>query len=279
MAIEYQLNFILDSGSANALNKSDDGSRFNVVLQRPIAIPSEASYAYLTVYDASIWNNIYNIQEGVNDTWYIEYDDGMVVTNDTIVLLPGLYDVDHLNSALLRELENHPIFPDNLFNVIPDTATSRTVIQFNFSGVQIDFTFNDTPRDILGFDARLVPLVPTTGIQYSISDNEAQFNNINYFLISSDIIHEGLRINDTYYQTIAKVPITAKPGSLINYQPQNVPKLQCNELIGALRSDITVWISNELLQPVNTNGETWSVAFNIHYGMESKHRVADNVTI
>lgn len=273
-SIDYQIPFILDSGNATASEKTDDGSQFTVNLETPMVIPHNAAYCYVTVYDATVWNTVYNIEEGVNDTFYVDYDDGVPVS-ETLIILPGLYDVDHLNSALNRELTNNANLPSDLFIIVPDTASSRSVIQFNYPLTQIDFTQTDTLRLMLGFDSRLVPLVVTTGVQYEISDNIAQFNNLEYFTIGSDLVHKGIRINDKYNQTLVRVPVLASPGSQVNYQAQNPPRIPANELIGAKKKTFTVWLTNDRLERVNTSGESFSISLSVHYVVKDTDSILD----
>ena len=59
-----------------------------------------------------------------------------------------------------------------------------------------------------------MPAVPTTVLFQQLGANEAAFNVIEFFQIHSDI-GQGIRINNTYTQTIARVNITTPPGSQI----------------------------------------------------------------
>lgn len=260
-----EIPLIFDSSQASL--STDDGSQFTVNLEEPLKIPIGALEAYIQVYGCTVWNNIHNIRTDVNDKFYVEYFDGLTLYSETLVLEAGLYDVDHLNSALKRELNNNANLPSDLFTIVPDTASNRAVIQFNYSGTQLDFTNADTPRQILGFDSRQVPLIATSGVQYVIGDTVANFNNIEYFTIASDIIHRGIRINERFNQTLVKIPIDVAPGSQINYQPFSPQKIPCNELIGTEKKEVTLWLTNNLLQRVDTNGEAFSITMSIHYVM------------
>jgi len=258
-----EIPLIFDSSQASL--KTDDGSQFTVNLEEPLKIPIGALEAYIQVYGCTVWNNIYNVNTGVNNLIYVAYFDGLTLWNEIITLEAGLYDVDHLNAALKRELNNNANLPSDLFTIVPDTASNKAVIQFNYSGTQLDFTQALTIRGILGFDSRLVPLAQTTGVEYVLGDTVANFNNIEYFTIGSDLIHRGIRINDRFNQTLVKVPIDADPGSQINYQPFSPQKIPCNELIGTEKKEITLWLTNNLLQRVDTNGEAFSITMSIHY--------------
>lgn len=265
LPIQYPI--ILNSGGSDASEVTEDGSQFRVYFDNAISIPPEALYCYVTVPEATIWNVVYNVVAGVNDTFYVEYDDGILVVNTTITIIPGLYDVDHLNSALLRELNNNVTVPSDLFLILPDTASNRAVIQFNYSGTQLDFTQSNTMREILGFESRLVPLAPTSGVSYELGDTIATFNNLNYFTIACDILTRGIPTNNSYNQTVVKVPADSPPGSEINYRSYTEIQIPATELIGVKITSLTVWLTDDNLQRVNTAGESFSLTLIIHYFM------------
>jgi hypothetical protein len=99
----------------------------------------------------------------------------------------------------------------------------------------------------------------------TLSDNVAALNQIDYFLIHSDLVSRGVRINNTYNQTIAQVLITATPGSQIVSTPFNPPHSQAPELIGAKRSRISFWLTDQSNNLVNTNNENWSARLVVRY--------------
>ncbi len=271
MSIEYTIPFIFDSGSNDANNISSDGSSFWVNLETPLAIPHNASYCFITVPEATVWNNISNVTTDVNDRWYVHYDGNDV----QFTIDEGLWDTEHLNAAIKRELANNPLLPSDLFSVIPDTATSKIVIQFNYIDTQIDFTQTDTMREMLGFDSQLVPAALTTAPIYITADNTAAFNNLDWFTIGSDLVTRGIRVNSRYDQTLIKIPVIAAPGSQINFHPQNPPRIPAQELIGTRRKSFQLWLTNNNLQRVNTNNESFSVSVNIHYVIENNKKILD----
>lgn len=268
--IEYKIPFIFSSDAASgATNISSDGSSFEVNLDRPLVIPRTAKNCYLTVQNATAWWNIYNVEEDVNDKLDVTYDDGMIVVNQIIQIDSGLYDLDHLQEELARELLANN-FPSDLFVFLPDQATQKTVIQFNYSGVRLDFSTPDNFAALVGFNERLVPLAaPTTGIQYEKSDNIAAFNVIDYLLIKSDLVSRGIRINDSFQNVIAQLLINVQPGSQILSTPFNPPPINCEELIGEKRKNIRFFLTDQNANPVNTRGETFSCRLVIHYTMKA----------
>lgn len=245
--------------NAGAENVSADGSTFYITLDEPLEIPRDATSVDVVVQEATIWWVIPNVVTGVNDSFYI--DDGAAFV---AVVPQGLYDLSGLEAAVERELVTLGATA-GLFNFIADDATQKVVLRLNQAGTQIDFTQADTFRDLLGFNSQLVPVAPTVGVFTQLGDNPAAFNQIDYFLIHSDIVTRGMRINNTYTRTIAQVLINVPPGSQIVSTPFNPPHSQAPELIGTKRGRIQFWLTDQANNLVNTNNENWSARLVIRY--------------
>jgi len=269
MLVPFEVNMLVSSETeAGAINVSRDGSEFEVQLQEPIHIPREAIGTTISVEEASVWWSVPNIITGENDLMFITYNDGVnPVFNYNLIIPQGLYDLNGLNQAIERELTNQsaPTNP-SLISLTPDDATQKVEIQANYAGVSIDFTQAQTFRIILGFNSSLVgPSIIAPEI--FIAPNVAQFNSVNYFLIHSDISGKGIRFNNNYNQTIAQVLIDVAPGSQIVSKPFNPARTSAEELNGSRRTNIRMWLTDDLNRPVNTNGETWSARIVIKYFM------------
>ena len=260
---------ILVSSNPNqgAQNVSADGSTFQIQLQDGIKVPADAKNVTVSVEEATVWWVVPNIITGQNDTFYITAPDTSdVLTNYISVIPQGLYDLSGLNNALLRDLENQgaKINPEPVLSLSPDDATQKVNIRTNYIGVSIDFTPNNTPREILGYDAQVYGPA-TQAPQNFLAPNVAQFNQVNYFLIHSDLVNTGLRLNDDYNQTIAQVLIDVAPGSQIVSTPFHPAKTNAPELAGAIRTTLRFQLTDDQNRPVNTNGEYWSARILISY--------------
>lgn len=257
----HEIPMIVDSSTtAGAINVSSDGSQFEISLEDAIQIPSSATECTVSVQEATIWWVMPNILTGVNDAFSI--DDGVGGPFD-IVVPQGLYDLNTLEASV----ESAVIAdggPSGLFNFIADSATQKVVIRLNLTGADVDFTGATTFREILGFDSQT--LGPTIVAQTDfLADNQAAFNQIDYFLIHSDIVTQGIRKNNTYDQTIAQVLIDVAPGSQIVSTPFNPPESSAASLIGSLKNQIRFWLTDNNNNSVETQGETWSARMIIRY--------------
>ena len=261
-AITYEVPILLSSDpAAGASNISADGSTFEVVLDEPIEIPRDAVNCSIRSDSQSIWWTVNNIITGVNDKIYI--DDN--ATPYVLTIDAGLYDLSSLNQAIDRELVNAGGTTGTI-DLLADTSTQKVLIRFNATGIQIDFTQAETFRVILGYNSRLSPLAPSAIVgETDTADNVAAFNQIDYFLIHSDIVNQGIRINNSYNGTVARVLIDVPPGSQITATPFNPTEITAQNLIGSTRGRIRVWLTDQSNNLVNTNGEIYSVSLILSY--------------
>ena len=266
--MEFKQSYIFSSDPAvGATNISADGSSFEILLEQPIVVPRNAKNCYITVQSATCWWNFFNVEFEVNDQIDVEYDDGInPVINATITVEPGLYDLDHLSSELGREMLAAGL-PQDLFVLVPDQASQKVVIQFNYSGVQLDTTIARNFATLIGFDERLIPLVATTGVQFEKGDSVANFNVVEYILIHSDLVSRGIRINARYSNVIAQILIDKPIGSQLISTPQNPPAIAANELISEKRKNLRFWLTDQNDTLLNTRGELFSVRLVIHYSV------------
>lgn len=366
MMVPQEITMIVSSDPNNgAVNRSADGSYFEVQLQDGLSLPAEALNPTLCVEEATVWWTVPNIITGQNDKMYItgtpatetvvsrtdlgfsptatysmsviepsfstleinnlsggmpigvfvlgdifRPDSGVsngflytiiTINTDTattksyvvegllegnipantgefsrvrdggvvnyVVAIPqGLYDLNGINQAILRELENQgaKIDPNPLLSFSPDEPTQRVEMRINYPNVVVDFTQPDTPRNILGFNSAIYGAYPTAPISI-LAPNTAAFNTVNYFLIHSDLTNKGIRFNNDYNQTIAQVLIDVSPGSQIVSRPFNPARIPVTELVSARRNNIRMWLTDDNDNRVNTNNEYWTARIVIRY--------------
>jgi hypothetical protein len=187
-------------------------------------------------------------------------------TSFTITIPKGLYDLTLLNSTIARELElaGATVEPYPLITLSPDEATQRVVMRFNYPDVSVNFIPTDTPREILGFNSATYGPYINAPIPL-LAPNTAAFNQVNYFLIHSDLTNTGIRFNNNFNQTIAQVVIDVSPGSQIVSHPFNPARTMTQELAGAKRNNIRMWLTDDQDRRVDTNGEYWSARVVIRY--------------
>jgi hypothetical protein len=268
MFAEHEINFLVSSDIENgASNKSADGSQFEVQLQDPLKIPKDAINPTVSIEESNIWWTVPNIINGLNDKFYMTAPNaGDVLTPFNITVPQGLYDLSGLAQAILRELANAgaKTNPSPVLTFSPDDATQKVEIKANYVGTQIDFTQPQTSREILGFNAQV--LGPNGIAPFSwIADNPAAFNTVNYFLIHSSLVSQGIRINNSYNQILGQVLIDVPPGSQITSSPRHPARVNASELRGGQYTNLRFWLTDDKNRAVNTSGENWSARIVIRY--------------
>ena len=247
-----------------ARNVSQDGSEFSVQLNNPLTIPSNALDCSLSVIQSNIWNTSYNISADFGNNIF------SFVTAETpysITIPDGLYSLSGLNAYLSTQFVNLGLAA-NVITLSGDDSTQKTILTFTGVGDYVNFTVPSSVREVLGFDSRLAPLAGAPSIGYSeFSDNPAAFNRNNSYLITSDLVSNGIPVNSTSANIISSVPIDSPPGSQIVYSPQNPLNFDGRELIGSIKNFFSFQLRNQSLQPTPTAGELWSLVILFEYSV------------
>ena len=201
-----------------------------------------------------------------NNGNFVRERGGSGVQNYVITIPQGLYDLNLLNNAIITQLENQGASSSTepIISLSADNATQRVQIRFPFPSSKIDFTQPNTIRNLLGFNSQIYGGYPTAPVTIT-AESVASFNQVNYFLLHTDLVSRGLRFNNQYTQVVSQILIDRQPGSQIVSRPFNPAKIPCNELIGATRSSIRIWLTDDQNRRVDTNGEYYSARITLEY--------------
>lgn len=272
--VPKEISLIVSSDpTQGAINRSPDGSAFEIQFDGDgISVPNDAVNVNVSVEESTIWWTVPNIVTGENDQLYIFGNiDGGGTQVFQITIPQGLYDLTGLNNTVQSLLEaagaqtldgSGNSLP--LVNFLADDATQKVLLRLNYTNAYVDFNQAQTPREILGFAAEQYG--PEAGAPLNLlAPNIAAFNQVNYFLIHSDLVNKGIRFNNTFNQTIAQVLIDVAPGSQIVSTPFNPARTSSQELAGAKRSNLRFFITDDQQRSINTNGEYWSARIVIRY--------------
>lgn len=247
--LEKQINYLFNSDpSSGSQNLSADGSTFQVSLNAPIAIPKGAVDAQAGVIQAAIWNTAANISADFKNNAFSFTTTVAPAGTYNLVIPDGLYSLGGLNSYLSSQFVNIGL-PADLISLGGDSATQKTIVTFSTAGDSIDFTVANSVRTVLGFDA-VVITAPSAGYSF-FSNNPAAFNRVNSYIIASNLVSQGIPVNDKSRGIIATVPITAAPGSQVNYSPQNVIWFDAGELIGQPKINMQFSLLDQNLRSVD----------------------------
>lgn len=272
MSHTYTIPLLVSSSAqAGAVNVSSDGSRFEIVLEQPLRIPHDAFDCSVEVQEATVWWTTPNISAALGNNQFYFEEGG---NNHVLVIADGLYSASSLSETLEREIVEASGLT-GLLILVGDGPTQRVNLNLETAGLQVDFTPADTPRDLLGFNAGLVPPGGvTTGEEHTLGDNVAAFNSVDHFLIHSDLVNSGIRVDGDFNRTIARVSISVSPGSQIVMEPNNPVRVDGNNLIGNSRERIAFWLTDQDDRPADTNGEIWTATVILRFNTDRKRKLS-----
>jgi len=237
---------------------SNDKSRLSISLDTAISVSSGALNASLSVQSASLWHTSPNISTAkLNNTF--DYLIGGVA-QPTIVIQDGLYSLSGLGGFLSKEFQKRGQDPD-LITFTGDDATQTVIMSFK-ANVQFDTSGVNTVAPILGFalDA-LYPSTPQPTDDYPVyGTGQAAFNTVNAFSIVSNIVSNGIPVNNSGVNLLAVIPIpSGSVGRQVVYTPYLPTEIDAtNDLRGKRRSTFYIQIADQDGNPLPQT-ENWSV--------------------
>ena len=128
------------------------------------------------------YNGIFNVTKSNNKFQFMKSitdEDGFV----QITIPPGAYEIEALDNEIKRIIidEGHYSRNDYPFKIKPNFSTLGSNIEISPQGPIISFMFDDSIRDLLGFNAR------TLYEEYNLSPNPVDIISFNNIFIETDI--------------------------------------------------------------------------------------------
>lgn len=266
--IPYEESYFFTSDTAAGAVVSSDGTTFTVQLGDPISVPAGAKACHVGVNTAAIWNTSPNIGPGLGpggvDDYKFRYTTSTAPAGTYDVTFPtGQYSLGAISSYLSSQLTNNG-HAANLFLLGGQAATGLAYVTILTAGDTAHFEAAGSIGGVLGFPAAAVVAASAGETVYGTT--QAQLNRVNTYLISSpNFIRGGIPTNNTSTGLLCAVPITARPGSLINYQAMNVLWTPAPDLVGKSKTNFTFKLTNEAFAATPTAGDTWSFTLMIRY--------------
>lgn len=252
--------FLSSNPVVGAENVSPDGSRFEVNLNTPLNIPANAEAIELCVSQAAIWNVSPNVSAAFGNNLFRYITTTAPAGQFDVVIPDGLWSLSGLGSYLSTQFVNNG-HSASLFVLSGQDSTQQSVITVTTAGDSVIFTAPNSVGSLLGFVADVVAPVPNFN---AYSENPAAFNRNNSYTIQSNIC-DGLVVNRATSGVIATIPITAPPGSQINFDPRQLTWIPAPELRGVSRSRLTFQLGNQDLEATPTAGELYTFVVQIRW--------------
>ena len=234
--------------TTGAQNINSTLSAFEVTLNDPLSVPRDAVECTAAITNAAIWNTAYNISASFNNN-KLRFTTSVAPAGvKTLTIADGLYSVAGLNAAISTLLINLTL-PGTLITISGDDATGKSIVNLSTAGDSIDFTFLNSVREVLGFNSAVIT-APSAGYSF-FSDNVAQFNRINSWVIASNLVPEGISVDNRTRGIIGQINIVAKVGKQDSYSPQNLTSFDASSLVGASRTNLRFELLDQNLRAVS----------------------------
>ena len=151
------------------------------------------------------YNGIFNITDKYNKFYFMKSisDDDFI----QITVSPGAYEIESINNEIKRIIidEGHYTEANYPFKIKPNFSTLGSIIEISPQGPIISFMFDDSIRDLLGFNAR------TLYEEYNLSPNPVDIISFNNIFIETDIA-KGMIFKGKRSGTIMNFTMQVSPG-------------------------------------------------------------------
>lgn len=255
-------NRMLVSNHAKANNKNSTNSIFNVPLDNPIRIPINAKNVIIYCVNANIVNFFYNISAALNNNIIYYTDDVALPQKYTITFPDGAYDFVHINQHVRAHLIQAGLDIATIKFYSQEYTQKVSVALKNGYGIR----FPAGIAAIFGYAANATYFNNTGVTYYYDAPDPAKFNNIISLLLNCSICQSGF-YNGESTNLLAPIPINARVGSKIDYNPLSPIKIDANHLIGSTIDNISVELRDQLRRQI-TVSEDWNVAISIEWDNE-----------
>jgi len=259
--MNHQISWFLSSNPAlGAANLSRNGSYFDVFLQEAFRIPENAFNTTVEMQSAVVWNQGFNIIDGVNNV--LTYTKALAGIRQ-VIIPPGNYDL-HTFSGTVERL----LLPD-----VPAQSLSFQqkggfvemfirVVDINNYIAQVEFNQPLSPNGELGF----LPLVYVTtntssGDETTYTGQEAGpiIDGHRTWILSSSLCTRGVRINDVFLSALQTITFAqTPPNSQYVFTPPK-PLVVPTDLSQTTISTVTSYLTDARTgTPVDTQEQYWS---------------------
>ena len=157
------------------------------------------------------YNGIFNVTNSNNKFYFIKSitnEDGFV----QITIPPGAYEIEALDKELKRIIIGEDHFTEGKypFKIKPNFSILGSIIEISPQGPIISFIFDDSIRDLLGFNAR------TLYEEYNLSTNPVDIISFNNIFIETDIA-KGMIFKGKRSGIIMNFTMSVSPGYIYTF--------------------------------------------------------------
>jgi len=259
-----------------ARNVGNNGSTFEVLFNPALTVPEEAVNVKVSVERATVWYTFPNISASLGNNIFTFVEAGTVFN---LTIPDGLYSLSQLEQTIIDLGTNAGIVntPNPFLQISGNEATQKVQLTFGYNstgapGTETKVIFGaNSPYIILGFnefEEREAPLAPTDPltIQYPAT-NVAGFNQVNEVFIKSDLVNDGIPLNNKFDGVLTNIQLDVPPGSQQTYQPFRPLYCSGESLKSASRSNVRFFLTDEEGNFLDTASEYYTLTIRISYDL------------
>jgi hypothetical protein len=241
-----------------ALNVNSLGNRFSVTFNPPLRFDEKAQQIRMELLESELYYNTPNITN-MNNHIRISgpnNSDGKAMIFD-FFLTPGLYELETLSTEInnrILELGGK----NNIIVLSANASNSRVVITLQYPNTIMYLTVANNIAEIIGFSEDDYPSGSSGNYSHTGLYNP-QFNQVNYYTISCDVVPVGLSFNGNNKQVIGRILIgPVDPGEQIVSSPIHPYSIDITTLKNQIIPSVSFWLQDDKGRDVDTLGEFYS---------------------
>ncbi|HDK27861.1 MAG TPA: hypothetical protein ENG48_12340 [Candidatus Atribacteria bacterium] len=218
----------------------------------------------ISAKESTIWYNTPNVVENVNNKLFVEYDDGGGAVEETLEFDSGLYSFNTLATQLEVLLSN--VGWSNIITLVSNDSTQKAGLKFNVDNVSVLFDGKtETLGELIGFTDGLDKTASAGQTVYG--NTTANFAQLQYYLISCDLLKNGISLNGVYRKILVRIvpQVGTQVGSQIFHAPFNPSKIRDDSLLNRSIHTIRFTLTDQNGEPVNTLNENYTVTLAFEY--------------
>ena len=233
----------------------------------------------VSVERATAWYTFPNISASLGNNIFTYFESGVQFD---ITIPDGLYSLDQLESTIVSVGTNLGIVntPNQFITLTGNEANQKVELSFGFNSTGVPATATkvvfgaNSPYEILGWnlgDEIEAPTAPTDPLSIQFpAPQVAGFNTVNEIFIKSDLVSDGIPLNNKFDGVLTNIQISVPPGSQQTYQPFRPLYCSGESLKSASRSNVRFYLTDENGDFLNTSGEYWTSTIRISYDLPMK---------
>ena len=197
------------------------------------------------------YNGIFNVTNSNNKLYFMKS-----ITDERgfiqVPIPPGAYEIEALDNEIKRINidEGHYSKNDYPFKIKPNFSTLGSITEFSPQGPTISFMFDDSIRDLLGFNAR------TLYEEYNLSPNPVDIISFNSIFTETDIV-KGMIFKGKRSGILMNFTMSVSPGyKYVCWFEEGIQwyMMESKDVI----SSISFKLKNEKNELVSFNGQSIS---------------------